>query len=84
MIKFIRAHTSLWGLIAIWILVAAKAPILLYAVLPISVFLMRRSGMWQEMLFGFGLRGASDITRHHKDGGDEDQDTYIVPHPTFS
>ncbi|MBX2982295.1 MAG: hypothetical protein KF843_06475 [Flavobacteriales bacterium] len=55
MIKFIRAHTSLWGLIAIWILVAAKAPILLYAVLPISVFLMRRSGMWQEMLFGFLL-----------------------------
>ncbi len=55
MIKFIRAHTTLWVLIAIWILVAAKAPVLLYAVLPISIFLMRRNEMWQEILFGFLL-----------------------------
>ena len=55
MIKFIRAHTTLWVLIAIWVLVSAYVPILLYAVLPISVFLMRRNEMWQEMLIGFLL-----------------------------
>lgn len=55
MIQFIRAHTSLWGFIAVWLIVAAYVPILLYAVLPISVLLMRRREMWQEILFGFLL-----------------------------
>ncbi len=65
MIKFIRAHTTLWVLITIWIVVAAKAPVLLYAVLPISIFLMRRNEMWQEMLFGFVLCAVlSDMDPH--------------------
>ena len=51
--QFLREHYQLIIFIAVWVLVAAHASILLYAVLPISVFLMRRVDRWHDILFGF-------------------------------
>ncbi|MCC6841277.1 MAG: O-antigen ligase family protein [Flavobacteriales bacterium] len=51
--QFIRAHYQLLVFILLWIAVAALAPVLLYAVLPIGVFLFRRAGRWHDILFGF-------------------------------
>jgi O-antigen ligase len=53
MIDFIRTHSQFVLLILIWIATSAFAPPLLYLVLPVSVFLMRRSELWPDMLFGF-------------------------------
>lgn len=50
--QFLRQHYPLLVFIFIWVMVAAYAGILLYALLPISVFLMRRRDMWQDILFG--------------------------------
>ena len=51
--QFLREHYPLLIFIFIWVIVAAYAGLLLYAVLPISVFLMRRSDMWQDIMLGF-------------------------------
>ena len=48
--QFLREHYPLLIFIFIWVIVAAYAGLLLYAVLPISVFLMRRSDMWQDIM----------------------------------
>jgi O-antigen ligase len=55
MIQFIRERKAFWVLVAIWVFTASHAPILLYAVLPISVLLMWRNEMWEDMLLGFIL-----------------------------
>ncbi|MBZ0207518.1 MAG: hypothetical protein K8H89_14440 [Flavobacteriales bacterium] len=51
--QFIREHYQLLAFIIIWVLVAAHVGLLLYALLPLSVFLMRRVERWQDMFFGF-------------------------------
>ena len=53
MILFIRQHTTVIGLILMWVIVSAYAPPLAYLVLPLSIFLMRRRDMMPEILFGF-------------------------------
>ncbi len=53
MIDFIKTHSQLLLLIGLWVVTAAFAPPLLYIILPVSVFLMRRSELWPDMLFGF-------------------------------
>jgi len=53
MIDFVKTHSQFLLLIGVWIVVAAFAPPLLYLILPVSVFLMRRSELWPDMLFGF-------------------------------
>ena len=53
MIQFLRQHYPLFVFIFIWVMVSAHAAPLLYVVLPISVFLMRRRDMWQDILLGF-------------------------------
>lgn len=51
--QFLREHYPLIVFIFLWVMVAIHASILLYAVLPISVLLMRRREMWSDILFGF-------------------------------
>lgn len=51
--QFLRDHYQLLVFIIIWVLVTAHAPVLIYALLPISVFLLRRVERWQDILFGF-------------------------------
>ncbi|MGB3526562.1 MAG: O-antigen ligase family protein [Flavobacteriales bacterium] len=51
--QFLRDHYQLVAFILVWILVAANAGLLLYALLPISILLMRRVDRWQDILFGF-------------------------------
>lgn len=51
--QFLREHSPLIVFILLWVMVAVHASLLLYAVLPISVFLMRRREMWPDILFGF-------------------------------
>jgi O-antigen ligase len=53
MTDLFRNHYQLLLLILVWVATAAFVPLLLYVVLPVSVFLMRRSEMWPDMLFGF-------------------------------
>lgn len=53
MAKFIQEHYQLLVFILLWTVLAALAPILLYAVLPLGVFLFRRADRWQDILFGF-------------------------------
>lgn len=53
MLTFFREHLQLIALILVWVGVAVFAGPLLYVVLPLSVFLMRRNDMWPDMLFGF-------------------------------
>ena len=53
MFDFIKTHSQFLLLIGVWIVVSAFAPPLLYIILPVSVFLMRRSELWSDMLFGF-------------------------------
>lgn len=55
MISFLKRHSELLFLVLAWLLVAAFASPLTYALLPISVLLMRRSELWPDMLFGFIL-----------------------------
>ncbi|MBP8822537.1 MAG: O-antigen ligase family protein [Flavobacteriales bacterium] len=50
--RFLQAHFPLVVFILLWIVVAAMAPILLYAVLPIGVFLFRRAERWPDIFFG--------------------------------
>lgn len=51
--QFLRDHSTLLYFILVWVLVAFFASPLLYVVLPISVLLMYRSDLWQELFFGF-------------------------------
>ncbi len=51
--QFLREHYQLLLFIFVWIMLAAHAGLLLYAALPLSVFLLRRREMWQEIVFGF-------------------------------
>lgn len=53
MIQFLKEHYRVVLYIIAWILIARFAGFLLYAVLPIGVFLLRRNGRWQDILFGF-------------------------------
>lgn len=53
MTAFFREHSQLLGIILVWVATAVLAGPLLYLVLPVSVFLMRRGDMWPDMLFGF-------------------------------
>jgi len=51
--QFLREHFQLLAFILLWVLVVRFAAVLMYAVLPIGVFLFRRAGRWQDILFGF-------------------------------
>lgn len=55
MIQFIRERKAFWVFVAVWILFSSFFPFLLYIVLPLSVLLMWRNDMWEEMVLGFFL-----------------------------
>ncbi|HRQ86352.1 MAG TPA: hypothetical protein PLV70_14695 [Flavobacteriales bacterium] len=51
--QFLREHYQLVAFILLWIFLAARVPWLLYGILPIGVFLLRRVDRWQDILFVF-------------------------------
>lgn len=53
MTLFLRQYFTFIWLVLVWVLSCIYAPPLAYAVLPISVYLMRRRDMWAAMIFGF-------------------------------
>ncbi|MBL0036611.1 MAG: hypothetical protein IPP26_12825 [Flavobacteriales bacterium] len=55
MIKFLKAHTQLLGIIVVWLFTTLYLGPLIYLILPATVFLFRRSDLWADMIFGFLL-----------------------------
>jgi O-antigen ligase len=53
MLDFLRDELQFLLLILLWVGVAIYGGPLLFAVLPLSVFLMRSKELWAEMVFGF-------------------------------
>lgn len=53
MLNFLRDELQFITLILIWVLVGIYGGPILFAVLPLSVFLIKSREMWAEMLFGF-------------------------------
>ena len=53
MLDHIRAHAQLIGLILLWIVVTVYGGILIYGLLPISVFALRGREGYADILFGF-------------------------------
>lgn len=51
--QFLREHFQVVFFILSWVLIARWAGSLLYVVLPLSVFLFRRAGRWQDIVFCF-------------------------------
>ncbi|MCO5273487.1 MAG: O-antigen ligase family protein [Flavobacteriales bacterium] len=51
--QFLREHYQLVAFILLWIFLAARVPWLLYGILPIGIFLLRRADRWQDILFSF-------------------------------
>ncbi|MEZ4756837.1 MAG: O-antigen ligase family protein [Flavobacteriales bacterium] len=53
MLNFLRDELQFIALILIWVVVGIFGGPILFAVLPLSVFLIKSREMWAEMLFGF-------------------------------
>lgn len=53
MIEHIRAHGQLFAIIIMWVVVTLYGGILIYAVLPISVLMMRARDQYVHIFFGF-------------------------------
>ena len=53
MIDHLREHTGLYLLILFWVGVTVAPGPWIYAVLPLSVFLMRQKEAWPDMIMGF-------------------------------
>jgi len=51
--SFLRENSHTVGFLILWMVVARFAPILMYGLLPLGVFLLRRVDKWQDILFGF-------------------------------
>jgi O-antigen ligase len=51
--QFFREHYQIVVIILLWVVIARLAPPLMYVVLPVGVFLLRRADRWQDILFGF-------------------------------
>lgn len=53
MLNFLRDELQFFLLVILWVVVGAYAGPLLFAVLPLSVFLMKSRGLWADVIFGF-------------------------------
>ncbi len=53
MIRFVKEHLGLLGLILVWAATTVFAGPLLLLVMPLSVMLLWRRDMWPDLLFGF-------------------------------
>ena len=53
MLTYLRDSLQFFLLIIVWVLVGVYTGPLLFAVLPLTVFLLKSREMWAEMLFGF-------------------------------
>ncbi|MBK9512810.1 MAG: O-antigen ligase family protein [Flavobacteriales bacterium] len=53
MLTYLRDSLQFFLLIIVWVVVGAYAGPLLFALLPLSVFLMKSRGLWADVIFGF-------------------------------
>nr|MBP6643289.1 hypothetical protein [Flavobacteriales bacterium] len=52
MLNYIRDHLQLFILVIIFVVVGIYAKLLLFALMPLSVFFLKSRNLWADMVFG--------------------------------
>ncbi|OFY84481.1 MAG: hypothetical protein A3F72_13820 [Bacteroidetes bacterium RIFCSPLOWO2_12_FULL_35_15] len=53
MVAYYKANFQLFSIFFIWLIIGKYAPVISYAVIPITMFLMYKKGMIEELLIGY-------------------------------